>query len=137
MLYSTDLSFINSTTKIYYNGCSNGEPGIICTVSNHINANATTKITDINGFVNERGEPQGPIREVLDGRIDVAVHTHYLRGHWKEQTYPFYLDPINVASIKIPAKYLNPIMHFLTLKTCFYLQLVIRSLVCIITLKIP
>lgn len=130
--YSRDSRFIDYTPTINHAGCSYGEPGIMCTVLNHINAGVTTTIVD-DYFLDEQGEPQGPLKDVLTGIIDFTIHTYFLSGFYKEQLYPFDADCIRIISAKDTAKNFNIVMHGFSLKV--WLFFIVSSAVCVVILK--
>lgn len=113
---------------------SYGEPEITCTVLNYINANVTTTVADADAdFIDEPEQPFGNLKEVLVGKIDMAIHTYYVRGFWKQQTYPYYTDEVKIISLKESAKDNDIVINIFTFNVCLFL--ILSSAVCIIILK--
>lgn len=120
-------------TKISSHKCTDGDPEIICSILNRINASITTKISHEFGSVNERGEPFGPLKDLLTGLADFTFNPFFLRGFWKNQAYPSHTEALKIISSKESVMYFTTMVHSLTLKVGGFF--VISCLVSIFILK--
>lgn len=130
---SSDTGSQSNYTTVNYHKCGKGQLGIMCTVLNHMNAEVITKHYPKRGYINEKGEPHGLMKDVLSGIIDITMSSYFLRGFWKEQTYPSQTTPVTIVSLENSDKYFELATHIFTLRTWLFFG--ISSVVCVIILK--
>lgn len=104
----------------------------MCILLNHINANVIAEISD-QDFINEWGEPYGLLKDVLTGRIDIAMNAYYIRGYWKAQSYPFYTEQLKIISLKDSPENSNASEYIFTVEAWFFI--IICSVAYITVLK--
>ena len=46
------------------------------------------------GFITPQGEPQGVLKDVVEGRADMILNQYYYSNFWQQQTYPHWSSGI-------------------------------------------
>lgn len=91
-------------------------------------ASVTTKHSDNLGILDALGEPQGSLKDALTGVTDFAINAYFVRGFWKEKTYPFYSGSLKIATLKNPATHLKTVVQMFNFNA--WLAFIMSNIVC-------
>ncbi|OXU18005.1 hypothetical protein TSAR_012180 [Trichomalopsis sarcophagae] len=120
------------STKIGYKRFTSPSFLLIAGILNYINATITVKFSNEFGYINNFGEPEHALKDVIFGTVSIGLNLRYLRNSWKFQVYSFYADSVAIATLKKQTTFIEQLEK---LGLTFYLYLLIASLALTAALK--
>lgn len=99
-MYVNQVGYRYNRTKKGFNRMDGSGFNIICSALVHVNATITAKASAAYGFFNDNGVPQGPLKDVLSGSVDIYMSIHFLRDFWKQQVQTFHGGSLKIVTLK-------------------------------------
>lgn len=83
-----------------YERCDSSALNRICIIFEHIRATVTVKMSNKPNLIDVHGEPQGPIRDVLNNVVDIVTIPLFLRDFWRNQLYPIDSAELRIVTLR-------------------------------------